>query len=355
MPDTILPRRWLLILACVVILSGCSSLKVLPTVPVLPGRDDKPQQPSHIVALWSDMVVHDPNGQPARGFGGRVTFYTEKGNKPVRVEGTLEVYGFEERPGCPPKMKPDKKFVFTPEQFARHYEKTKLGHSYAVWVPWDAAGGPEKEISLIVRFAPKGGQLVVGEQTRHVLPGPPDPARLAGSARDRQPRDPSVRQASYQAQPPERTDGTPSGDADGQAMRITTIPVSPEMALQMRSAPPCRLTGLPMGFRPPAPQTVPGGSTSQPVPGAVAPRRAAGFTAWPEAEKMGSGPADPQSAYYRPGSPRVLGGPIAPPNRDRTATPPRLGGWPSVPGATPPPETAPATGPAWSTPPTAPD
>ena len=76
------------------------------------------------------------------------------------------------------KVKPDKKFVFTPEQFAQHYEKSSLGHSYAVWVPWDAAGGPQKEVSLIARFTPKNGQLVVGDPSRHVLPGPaPEPGQ----------------------------------------------------------------------------------------------------------------------------------------------------------------------------------
>ncbi len=341
MPETILPRRWLLILACVVILSGCTSLKVLPTIPMLPASGDKPQQPSHIVALWSDMVVHDPNGQPARGFGGRLTFYTAKGNKPVRVDGSLVVYGFEEQGNGPAKMKPDKKFVFTPEQFARHYEKTRLGHSYVVWVPWDAAGGPQKSVSLIARFTPKEGQLVVGEPTRHVLPGPsPDPitgqAKMARTAGDRQTRDRSVRQVSYEMPDSAGPDGSLTG---AQGMRITTIPVTPEMAAQMRSPMPGGLDRAPAGIRPPAFQGLPMGSGQPIVPGAMVPRRAAGFTASP-AERMGSRPADPQSAYYRPGPPRVPGGPFVPPNRDRAATPPRLGGWPSLPEPTPPPERA---------------
>ena len=342
MPETILPRRWLLILACVVILSGCTSLKVLPTIPVLPGSDDKPQQPAHLISLWSDMVVHDPNGQPARGFGGRLSFYTAKGNKPIRVDGSLVVYGFEEQGDSGDKVKPDKKFVFTPEQFARHYEKTGLGHSYAVWVPWDAAGGPQKEVSLIVRFTPKGGQLVVGEPTRQILPGPsldPDAghARTARTGRDRQTSDRSVRQVSYEMPESAGPDGALTG---AQGMRITTIPVTPEIAAQMRSPMPGGLDRPPAGIRPPAFQGLPMGSGQPIVPGAMVPRHATGFTASPEAERMGSRPADPQSAYYRPAPHRVLGGPFVPPNRDRAVTPPRLGGWPSRPEPTPPSEKA---------------
>jgi hypothetical protein len=352
MPETILPRRWLLILACVAILSGCTSLKVLPTIPTLPGSDDKPQQPANIVALWSDMVVHDPNGQPARGFGGRLSFYTAKGNKPVRVDGGLVVYGFEEQGDSAAKVKPDKKFVFTPEQFARHYEKTRLGHSYAVWVPWDAAGGTQKEVSLIVRFTPKGGQLVVGEPTRHVLPGPPpEPvageSKMARGSRDRQARDGALQHVSYETPAPAGPDGGVTG---GQGMRITTIPVTPEMAAQMRSPMPGGLDRPVAGIRPPAFQTMPTGAG---LP--AAPRRAAGFTASP-AERLESRPADPQSAYYRPGPPRVPGGPIVPPNRDRVGSPPRLGALRYPPhGSIQPPETSPAAGPAWSTQTTAPD
>ena len=54
---------------------------------------------------------------------------------------------------------------------ASHYSKSKLGHSYSVWLPWDETGGPQKEISLIARFTPEKGGVVVGEQTKQMLPG----------------------------------------------------------------------------------------------------------------------------------------------------------------------------------------
>jgi hypothetical protein len=46
-----------------------------------------------------------------------------------------------------------------------------LGHSYSVWIPWDEVGGPQKEISLIARFTPEKGSVVVSEQTKQILPG----------------------------------------------------------------------------------------------------------------------------------------------------------------------------------------
>ena len=70
-------------------------------------------------------------------------------------------------------MKPDRKYVFTKDQLPSHYSKSKLGHSYSVWLPWDETGGPQKEVSLIARFTPEKGGVVVGEQTKQILPGKP--------------------------------------------------------------------------------------------------------------------------------------------------------------------------------------
>jgi hypothetical protein len=52
-----------------------------------------------------------------------------------------------------------------------HMSKNDMGASYSFWLPWDEAGGPKADVSLICRFEPKGGAVITGEQTRHLLPG----------------------------------------------------------------------------------------------------------------------------------------------------------------------------------------
>ena len=139
--------------------------------------------PTKIVAIWTDAVLHQPGKPPTRGFGGRLMFYGPDENTPLKVDGTLIVYGFDEEGRAPTDVKPDRKYVFPPDQFARHYSKSKLGHSYSVWVPWDEVGGPRKEISLIARFIPKNGAAIVSGQSRQILPGVPpaeDPASGSG-------------------------------------------------------------------------------------------------------------------------------------------------------------------------------
>jgi hypothetical protein len=152
--------------------SGCAQIDMKKGIPW--GVDEigsKDEQPMKIVPFWVETVLHRDDSSPTRGFGGRLFFYGQKQGKPIKVEGSLVVYGFLENGRDPANNKPDKKFVFTAEQFARHYKKGDAGHSYDFWIPWDEANGPQQEISLICRFTPKNGSLIVSEQTRHQLSG----------------------------------------------------------------------------------------------------------------------------------------------------------------------------------------
>lgn len=164
-------RRWIVILTAALLTTGCTPLELNKSKAWLFSNDDKPQTPTKVVALWTEAVRSSSDASAERGFGGRLTFYPAKGDKPVKVEGALAVYVFDEDGRKPGDNKPDRRYVFTKEEWSRHYSKSELGHSYSVWVPWDKVGGPKKEISLIVRFTPDLGPTIVSEQVRQVLPG----------------------------------------------------------------------------------------------------------------------------------------------------------------------------------------
>jgi hypothetical protein len=140
-----------------------------------PFRDkDAPQEgiPVRMVGTWTDTVMTQPGKKPVRGFGGRVMFYEHEGKKPILVDGQLVVYAFDEDGRDPTDNKPTRRYVFPPDQVAMRMSKSDLGASYSFFLPWDEAGGPKTEVSLICRFEPKSGGVVTGEQTRHMLPGP---------------------------------------------------------------------------------------------------------------------------------------------------------------------------------------
>ena len=149
------------LLAAAVGLSGCAPFDLRKDIPWPTGDIDDPKAPTKVVAIWTDTVLHQPGKPATRGFGGRLMFYGQDESTPIKVNGTLVVYGFDEEGRSPSDVKPDRKYVFPADQLPRHYSKSRLGHSYSVWVPWDAVGGPRKEISLIVRFIPTKGVAVV--------------------------------------------------------------------------------------------------------------------------------------------------------------------------------------------------
>jgi len=142
-------------------------------VDMSPWSDDDPlaETPTRLVGTWTDTVLHQNGKKPQRGFGGRLIFYGKDAEKPALVDGQLVVYAFDETNREPTDNKPTRRYVFPPDQVARRMSTTEVGPSYSFWLPWDEVGGPQTEISLIARFEPKDGAIVVGEQTRHLLPG----------------------------------------------------------------------------------------------------------------------------------------------------------------------------------------
>jgi hypothetical protein len=106
-----------------------------------PFGDDKSEKPDRVIALWSDTILTRSDTPPVRGFGGRLMFYEGKKEKPVKVDGVLVVYAFDEGGRDPNSARPDRKYVITAEQLPAHYSKSKIGHSYSVWIPWASNTG----------------------------------------------------------------------------------------------------------------------------------------------------------------------------------------------------------------------
>lgn len=295
--------------------SGCTAWRI-GKHDLLPWHKDEPQVPSKVVAMWSNTVLAHSDRPSMRGFGARLMFYAGREDKPVMVEGSLVVYGFDETHRKKDDPRPDRKYIFTPEQFANHYSKSSLGHSYSVWVPWDDAMGSPCKVSLIVRFIPKQGAIVLGEQTSLMLPGPgqdeagakSDSADPGTTSHQTVPASATgfssgVRQVSHEVEVPRPLSGVPF-DRIGPQVRTTTIPVP----LQSRLS-----RGASQGFSPSA--TASGVRQNPPPADAAA----------PEAQRTDARPAPastvPRSGRFTLPRSRPLGDPIPLPRADHA-------GWP---------------------------
>jgi hypothetical protein len=111
-----------------------------------------------------------------RGFGGRIYLYDRDMLRPIKAKGAIVVYIFDEESRVPGDERPTEGIVFSEKVLNSKgvYKKSKVGHSYNLWVPIDAAGpeGQAKKISLIVRYIPeKGGSSPTSTQATVHLPG----------------------------------------------------------------------------------------------------------------------------------------------------------------------------------------
>jgi hypothetical protein len=175
------------------------------------------QKPQKMAAIWSPDVLTMSGKAPTRGFGGRIYFYNDK-SQAVPVDGELVIHGYtEKRIGSRPQseqVEADKTFVFNAEQFTNHFSPSDMGASYSIWIPWDAAGGIQSEITLIPTFKGTDGALVQGEPAKLVLPGKKKEEEIPAAT--------PFQNASFQ-----QASGLSSGNVatDNPALRTTTIAI----------------------------------------------------------------------------------------------------------------------------------
>ena len=173
-------------------LSGCQSagwkLPIpSPLKPLMEKRSDPPTknealppfgEPQRLAVVWKDSVLQGVGKGPTVGFSGQVYLY-DTHHQPIRAEGQLVIYGYEETDHNP-SVAADKKFVFPLDKFQSHYQPTALGATYNVWIPWEKVGGDRKTVTLIPVFKTADGRVIRGEQALAVLPGKtPDEEMLA--------------------------------------------------------------------------------------------------------------------------------------------------------------------------------
>lgn len=207
-----LKRRVLCFTVCALtvataMISGCSSLDIQqPDLSAL-----KPAGPAaKAIAAWEPAVKHDGDQPAQRGFGGRVYFYDAAAKKPIKVKGNVVVYAYDEEGRKADDSVPTRSFMFDAKDLKRYYSKSKLGHSYNFWVPWDSQGpdGKAKKISLIVRYIPEKGSSVVSSQVAAYLPGKMNQNEMMAKTEweQRQGASPmlpeGIRQVSYSEQKP---------------------------------------------------------------------------------------------------------------------------------------------------------
>ena len=180
-------RNLNLLLAGIILCSGCAAMKTRlgkHTLPAVASKnvsaaaqksadaEPKPlpefQTPEKMLAIWKDSVRTEDNGLSMRGFGGRLYLYDDDG-MPIRAEGDLIIYGFDDSVTDREGSKADRKIVIQNEQFQKRYSESALGPSYSVWVSWDRVGSVDKSVTLVPFFRTSDGNIVQAGQSIYTL------------------------------------------------------------------------------------------------------------------------------------------------------------------------------------------
>ncbi len=182
--------------------TGDENKPFMERLPFMAKKEEAPEpypNPVKLAATWAPDSLVQTGRTPTRGFGGRVFFYDEK-SRPVPVDGTLIVHGFDDTAENPEDR--IKRYEFTPEQFTRHFSQTDLGASYSVWIPWDAVGGKQRRISLVASFRTADGKPVQGEPAVVVLPGTEPPELIDNPIANFSPKYQQYKEAQASLTPP---------------------------------------------------------------------------------------------------------------------------------------------------------
>ena len=228
---------WMMVVA-----GGCASMDgAKPSV--WPKTDAKAaEEPQRVTAIWSESAMHQSGRPTVRGFGGRLLFYGADPEKPIKIDGRLVVYAFDESQTQAPKGGGDtpvkldgtatRKYEFTKDQVPTHHSESAIGPSYSFWIPWDDMGGEQREVTLIPYFVSNSGQVIAGEPTRNVLQGKTPqvaPAEVRTFTRGRAESSAHpVRQVGYETLQADATPGVPPRQMD-----TTTINITPNLARTM--------------------------------------------------------------------------------------------------------------------------
>lgn len=163
----------LLILALVFSGSGCTSaINLTPWKERLPRST--PQDPVvEILGLWQPAEGTGLDGLPARGFAGQLLFFNRSNKSPVKVDGDVRIYVFDDYGPVDVQARPIDQFDFIEDTWQAHLHIGTLGPSYNVFIPYSRKENRNQvKCSLRLRLKPEDGPIVFSEMVDVALPGP---------------------------------------------------------------------------------------------------------------------------------------------------------------------------------------
>ncbi|SFI45642.1 hypothetical protein [Planctomicrobium piriforme] len=173
------------LLAMLLLATGCShmllfqrdSFKKLPKASV--------EHPVfELICLWEAGEGTGLDGLPSRGFVGQLMFFAHGIDPPVRIDGDVRIFVFDDQGTPEEQERPIHQFDFDAAAFQAFLTETNIGAAYQFFLPYTKKGGNRSTCSLRVRYTPKNGNPVYSKMGSVILAGttPRKPEQPVGQA-----------------------------------------------------------------------------------------------------------------------------------------------------------------------------
>uniref|UniRef100_A0A7C2NXD1 Lipoprotein n=1 Tax=Schlesneria paludicola TaxID=360056 RepID=A0A7C2NXD1_9PLAN len=162
-------KLWCVGVALLFAASGCATLEFPwdQTTPTASAKNPVVQ----ITCLWEPSEGRDPDGLPCRGFAGQILFLGNKGGTPVKVDGSVMVYVFDDQGTPEEQTRPIHQFSFDAAAWSQHLRVGTLGPAYHVFIPYTRKGTYEASCSLRVKLTPTEGSPIYSDPSTIPLRG----------------------------------------------------------------------------------------------------------------------------------------------------------------------------------------
>lgn len=193
----------LILSGCIAVqLSGCQTFNAVAHRPFsrIPTASSK-EPVVEMICLWEPAEGVGIDNLPCRGFAGQILFFTSRGTEPVKVNGDVHIYVFDDLGTPEEQAKPIHRFDFDKESFQAFLTETNLGIAYQLFVPYTRKTAHKATCSLRVKVTPEGGRDVYSKMASVILSGTKAPEPVASASTS------AIQQTSYQTEqsPPQRT------------------------------------------------------------------------------------------------------------------------------------------------------
>ncbi|MBX3449571.1 MAG: hypothetical protein KF777_08440 [Planctomycetaceae bacterium] len=168
-----------------------------------------------VMCLWEPGEGRDTQGLPTRGFAGQVLFFGMGVAEPMKVNGDVKVYVFDDHGTEEERKKPIHIFEFPADVWNTYFRVGNVGASYQIFIPYTRPGSNLANCSLRLRYSDTVSGALYSKSATLTLPGTKSGDGSLTRATPRSAHDSlassGIQQASYEVPQGEPARGTPLG------------------------------------------------------------------------------------------------------------------------------------------------